>query len=202
MKNTLKLIALSLSAVTSMLGGAVSAGEYLTSPQPLDSEGFQEIFVQVAPNVYMSGQPAQEGLARAKSLGVAKVINLRTHHEMNDREVVPYDEAAAAAELGLEYVHLPLGGPDTPYSPAAVTKLGEELASSDTRVLLHCTVAWRASHLWTAHLIENLKVPFAEAVAIGRELNLGRLPLEGFLGKELTILPVAEPATRQAESVE
>ena len=136
----------------------------------------------------MSGQPDEAGLERVKQLGVTRVINLRTSHEMNDRDIVSYDEAAAITDMGMDYVHIPSGGPDTPYSPAQLEQFAEAVEGAD-RVLLHCTVAFRATHMWTAYLISKKGVPFAEAVDIARQLNLGRMPLEGFLDTPLTIEP-------------
>jgi uncharacterized protein (TIGR01244 family) len=164
---------------------------YLTEPQKLDAQGFTEVFFKVGDGVYLSGQPSAEGLARAKAMGVKRVINLRTDREVNDRNIVPYDEAEAVAELGIDYVRIPQGGPDTPYAPQAVEQLDAAIASSSGPVLLHCTVAWRATHLWTAWLIEKQGVEFDEAIRIGKRLNFGGMPLEGFLGRELTIAPVA-----------
>jgi len=164
---------------------------YLQTPVAMDAEGFQEVLFQVAPNVYLSGQPSEAGLARAKQLGVTKVVSLRTKMEMDNREIVPFDEAQAISGLGMSYVHIPSGGPDSPYSPAAVRQVAQVLSDPDEKVLLHCTVAWRATHMWTAYLIEHQSVPFADALAVGRQLNFGTFPLEGFLDKPLTITPLA-----------
>ena len=166
------------------------AGEeaYLAMPERLDPEGFRDILVKLAPAAYMSGQPAPEGLERLAQLGVTRVINLRTSTEMDDRETVPYDEAAKVAELGMDYVHIPLGGPDTPYSPESVDAFAKAVAEAEGGVLLHCTVAWRASHMWTAYLVRHQGLSLEAAVDVGRQLNLNYvgLPLEGFLGEELT----------------
>lgn len=182
----------SLSIVFVLWGGHVFAdnsAKFFSEPIAQDNDGFTEIFSQVAPTVYMAGQPTPEGLARAKSLGVTRIINLRTQMEMDNRDVVPFDEAVAVESLGLEYVHIPLGGPNTPYTPAAVDQLAESLAGAEGNVLLHCTVAWRATHLWTAYLIKHQQLSFVEAVDIGRKLNIGKLPLEGFVGTPLTLEP-------------
>ncbi len=182
------IILLAVLSLTSMTH-ADQHGGYFAQPKMQDTGGFREVFVQVAPNVYMAGQPDEEALARIKDLGVTTVVNLRTHMEMDNREVVPYDEAAAVAALGMDYVHIPSGGPDTPYAPAMLDTLADTLANAEGKVLLHCTVAWRATHLWTAYLIKHQAVPFPEAIEIARQLNLGNLPLEGFLGEPLTIGP-------------
>lgn len=164
---------------------------YLQTPLAMDPEGFQDVLFQVAPNVYLSGQPSEAGLARVKQLGVTRVVSLRTRMEMDNREIVPFDEAQAISALGMSYVHIPSGGPDSPYSLAQVSQVAQVLSDSDGKVLLHCTVAWRATHLWTAYLIEHQKVPFADAMTVGRQLNFGTFPLEGFLDKPLTVAPLA-----------
>jgi len=65
------------------------------------------------------------------------------------------------------------------------------MASADGKVLLHCTIAWRASHLWAAYLIRERKTPVATALSQARLINLmddmrmggDQQPLEGFLGR-------------------
>ena len=155
-------------------------------PKILSSEGFNQVFAQLGPNLYIAGQPSPDGLARVKELGVTTVINLRTSREMDSRDVVPFDEAAKIAELDMQYVHIPLGGPDTPYSPAAVEEFAAKL-DLEKPPLLHCTVAWRATHLWMAYLVNHQNVALKDAVEVGKQLNLGPIPLEGFLGQELTL---------------
>ena len=103
--------------------------------------------------VYIGGQPSQAALAAFRELGVTAVVNLRTPPEMEDRQRVPYDEAAAVAELGMEYISIPLGGAEHPYNPQAVDRLAKALADHPGPVLLHCTIGWRASYLWVAYLI-------------------------------------------------
>ena len=72
------------------------------------------------------------------------------------------------------------------------------MATVQGKVLLHCTVAWRASHLWAAYLIRDRKVPVETALSQTRKINLrdeapfgGLQPIEGFLGR--TIPELARP---------
>ena len=143
--------------------------------------------------VFVAGQPSAEALAKFRELGVTAVVNLRTSEEMNDREQVPYDEAAAAARLGLEYVHLPVGGPEHPWRPEVLDRFAEVLARHRGPVLLHCTVAWRASYLWTAYLVREAGLPLEEALARGRAIALTRDPLGELLGRPVE-LRFVEPA--------
>jgi len=137
--------------------------------------------------VYIGGQPSQSALAALRELGVTAVVNLRTPAEMDDRQRVPYDEAAAVAELGMEYIAIPLGGAEHPYTPQAVDRLARALADRPGPVLLHCTIGWRASYLWVAYLIREQGFALADALARGRALALSQDPLEGLLGRALTI---------------
>ncbi|MFO7588384.1 MAG: sulfur transferase domain-containing protein [Gemmatimonadota bacterium] len=164
-------------------GDAVATAEPL--PEKLEVEGFQAVLARTG-DVYVSGQPSREALDWLQSRGVTTVVNLRTQPEMDDRDRVPYDEAAALDSLGIQYVHIPLGGEDAPYTPEAVERFAEAVDAAEGKVLLHCTVAWRASHMWVAYLVRHRGMALDEAIAHGEAINLGTLPIEGLLGAELT----------------
>jgi uncharacterized protein (TIGR01244 family) len=172
-----------LSVVTLLLA-CCAAAEAPPVPQRLDNDEFQEVLA-VSGDLYIAGQPSEAGLEWLKEQGVTTVVNLRTQPEMDNRSAVPYDEKAAVERLGMTYVHLPQGGPDTPYSPATVDAFARAIEISSGRTLLHCTVAWRASHLWTAYLMRYRDLTLHGAVELGRTVNLGTPPLEGFLGERL-----------------
>ena len=103
---------------------------------------------------------------------------------------VGFDEAALAKDLGMRDVHIPMrGSVENPYGPKQLDTFAAAMASADGKVLLHCTVAWRASHLWAAYLIRERNLPAATAVAQTRKINLmdemrmgNQQPIEGFLG--------------------
>ena len=163
--------------------------EPFNEPQHEQVEGFQDFFAQVAPNVYVAGQPNAQALKTMKDRGVTRVINLRTSQEMDNRSVVPYDEAAAVAALGLEYIHIPLGGPDTPYSPEGLAKFASAIEASEGPVLLHCTVAWRASHMWAAYLVAHHGYDVSDAVAVGKKMNMGGYPFAELLDRSVSLEP-------------
>jgi uncharacterized protein (TIGR01244 family) len=167
--------------------GLAFAAESPEFPLALDSDGFREILVR-SDRVYIAGQPTEQGLARAGKMGVTTVVNLRTPREMDDRETVPFDEEAAVAALGMKYVHIPLGGDDHPYDESALERFAEVMKQSgDERILLHCTVAWRASHLWAAWLVRHRGLSLQEAVRHAEAINFGTLPIEKFLGTDLEL---------------
>jgi len=152
-----------------------------------EPEGFQ-VRLYKDGRVYIGGQPSEEALAAMKALGVTAIVNLRTQREMDNREAVPYDEKAKAAELGLDYVHLPIGGDDNPWRPEVVDGLADVLRRHPGPVLLHCTVAWRASYVWTAFLIRELGLPLDEALARGQAIALDESPLGDLLGRKVKLV--------------
>jgi uncharacterized protein (TIGR01244 family) len=181
-------------------GAVPAAGQKLTGPDlaaslpapvALDTTGmFLARFVRVGDDVFIAGQPTERALRELRAQGVATVVNLRSPEEMT--RSVTFDEAALVASLGMRYVHLPMRGtPEFPYAPEAVKAFAAAMRETDGKLLLHCTIAWRASHLWAAYLIEERKVPVATALEHARSVNLmddhrmdgDRQPLEDFLGR-------------------
>jgi len=169
-------------------------GKDRTGPVPnpvnLDTTGlFQAKFVSVGDDMFIAGQPTQRALRDLRAKGVTTIVNLRMPEEMAQ---VGFDEAALAKELGIKYVYIPMRGtPANPYGPKELDTFTAAMASADGKVLLHCTIAWRASHLWAAYLIRERKIPVATALSHARSINLmddmrmgvDQQPLEGFLGR-------------------
>lgn len=154
-------------------------------PKKVDATGFQDVLAKTG-DVYISGQPSIEGLERMAKDGVKTVVSFRTPREMDNRNIVPFDEAAKAKELGMNYVNIPLGGDKHPYSPEALAAFAKVMEGADGKTLIHCTVAWRASHMWAAYLTKYKGMDINEAAAHGRAANMGVQPLEGLLGGEVT----------------
>lgn len=140
-------------------------------PQKLDRKDFQAAIADVGP-AFVAGQPTADALRSMKAAGVTTVISLRRQSEMDDRQQVPFDEPALVKELGMTYVHIPLGGADTPYTPEAVAKVNEAMKAAKGKVLLHCTVAWRASHMWAAYLTTYKGYSVADAKKAGEAINM------------------------------
>ena len=196
------IVRLTAFAAMSAVISGVCGAQHLTGPHPkgavpapvaLDTHGqFQEKFARVGDDVFISGQPTERALRDLHAQGVTTVVNLRTPEEMSKR--VPFDEAALVKELGMEYVYVPVrGNAEFPYSPAAVKSFAAAMSGAKGKVLLHCTVAWRASHLWAAYLIQDRDVPVATALQQARMINLmddmrmdgDQQPVEAFLGRSL-----------------
>jgi uncharacterized protein (TIGR01244 family) len=168
----------------------------LSAPVRLDTTGlFRAAIARVGDDIFVGGQPTERALRDMREQGVTTVVNLRTPQEMT--RSVKFDESALVAQLGMKYVYLPVGGgAEYPYSPETVTKFSQAVRETKGKVLLHCTVGWRASHLWAAYLIGERGVPVEDALANARAINLGdndtrmpgRQPVEEFLNRSLPTL--------------
>jgi uncharacterized protein (TIGR01244 family) len=188
-----RLQAIALLALSFALPTAAQSIVGKTGPVPnpvsLDTTGlFQSTFVSVGDDMFVAGQPTERALRELRAKGVTTIVNLRMPSEMAR---VGFDEAALARELGMRYVHIPMNGSaENPYGPKALDAFAAAMTSADGKVLLHCTIAWRASHLWAAYLIRERSVPVATALSQARQINLmddhrmaAQQPLEGFLGR-------------------
>ena len=195
LKNITALI-LVISAVSVPALGDGTAGEPLadlgldSDALPIELSGFEGEVRGLWRDgrVFIAGQPDKVALARFAEMGVAVVVNLRSVAEVDDRERVPFDEAALVADLGMEYVHIPLGGEDHPYTPEAVGRFADVLARHDGLVLLHCTVGWRASYMWSAYLINEQGFKLDRAMARAEAMAIGDLPIEGLIGRPLELV--------------
>lgn len=188
--------AFALLLLANTLGAQKIAGptSKVAPPAPvlLDSAGlFLAVFAKVGDDMFIGGQPTERALRELKAQGVTTVVNLRSPQEME--QAVKFDEAGLVKSLGMKYVWLPMrGSADLPYAPKAVKDFAAAMKAADGKVLLHCTVAWRASHLWAAYLIQERGVPDSLALKYTRSINLmddmrmtadGTQPLEQFLGR-------------------
>lgn len=170
---------------------------------PAPVEGFepsvQARHFQVGP-LHISGQPSREAFEAFRDMGVTLVVNLRGPSEMDDRDEVPFDEAALLGELGIEYVWLPLSTPEHPYEPRVVDEFAAALARHDGPVLLHCTVAWRASLVWAAYLVRHRGLSLEEAIEHAGAIVSLDVPLGLLLGREVEFaLATEEPARAGGE---
>jgi uncharacterized protein (TIGR01244 family) len=177
---------LALIAVALMFAAPAFADEPIRFPEKVQRSDFQFVIADAGP-LYVAGQPSEAALRDLAAKGIKTVINLRTQREMDNRQAVPFDEVALLKELGMTYVHIPLGGPDTPYTPEAVEKFAKAFESANSKILLHCTVAWRASHMWAAYLVKHKGYTLEEAKRHGTAINLngysaGGSPIDGLLG--------------------
>lgn len=182
---------LALGTLILTLSGSLSAQQApLPAPVLLDTTGmFIDRYARVGSDLFIAGQPTERAIREMKAAGVTVVVNLRTSEEMAR---VRFDEKALVESLGMKYVHIPMR---SPYPPAAVPQFADVVKNANGKVLLHCTVAWRASHLWAAYLIQEKGIAEDAALTHARAINLmddhrmsssGKQPVEEFLGRTLS----------------
>lgn len=122
-------------------------------------------------NHYAHGQPTPEQLGELSALGVRTVINLRA-----PEEAIGFDEAGVAADLGLNYVTLPIAGaPDL--DRARVTQFGEVLEEARRHggVLIHCASSNRVGAMVALDEAFNRGASVEDALAHGRAAGLTAL---------------------------
>lgn len=165
----------------------------MPTPMLLDTTGmFRDRYARVGADMFIGGQPTERALRELKAAGVTVVVNLRMPEEMAR---VSFDEKALVESLGMKYVHIPMrGSTEAPYAPVAITRFADAVKDANGKVLLHCTIAWRASHLWAAYLIQEKGLLESTALDHARLINLrdgermtadGTQPVEQFLGRKL-----------------
>lgn len=183
MRHTPSLLFLLLCALLSACAStpttsAAPAPKPMASAQP-GALSFERIVV--------SAQPTAEDLRQWRESGVSTVLNLRTPEEMADRSRVHFDEAALAAELGLDYRAHPIDGKAHPFSPAAVDAFAEALAKSEGKVLVHCASGVRAGWLYAAYAVKHQGMSPEDALRSLAPLGHWPLPLEQMTGLPLRL---------------
>lgn len=118
-------------------------------------------------NLLTGGQPSRGCLEAAAKAGYHTVVNLRPQGEFDDS-----DEAAAVRELGMDYVCIPVAGPQDLNADAAEA-LDAVLATAGGRpVLVHCASGNRVGALFALHARLKKGVGVEEALARGRATGL------------------------------
>jgi uncharacterized protein (TIGR01244 family) len=128
-----------------------------------------------------AGQPDEASLKVFAESGYAAVIDLRTEGE--DRGI---DEPAVVAELGMDYINLPIGRDGISFASARA--LADAIASYDQPVLVHCASSNRVGALFALQA-------FSETGDVQRALEVGRAA--GMTGLEDTVRGVI--TTEQAQ---
>jgi uncharacterized protein (TIGR01244 family) len=130
----------------------------LALSSPTSAESFARLrehgpvrFSQVDERLFRGGQPSRADLAELRALGVKTVISLRNEDPLATRA-----EAAAAAELGLRFLHFPFSAAFT-VSPELVDRVMGAIAAPENGVVyVHCKVGRDRTSLMVAlHLVRH-----------------------------------------------
>jgi protein tyrosine phosphatase (PTP) superfamily phosphohydrolase (DUF442 family) len=102
---------------------------------------------------------------------------------MENRDWMPYDEAAALGALDLEYIHIPM----EEWTPEVVDSFARALADHEGSAILHCAVAWRASLVWASYLVRHRAMDLNQAMEQAGTIYPLHWPLEGLLGRDVDL---------------
>lgn len=185
MKHKVKSTFISMLAVLLCLGGCstTAGGEGAAGEQGVEEpaggdEAVEPVEGGGLPNlsrpyegVVTAAQPTERQFENLSEAGVETVINLRTAEEM---EELGWNEEARAEELGVEYVNIPIAGPDD-LTRDNVERFDEAVEEAEEDVLVHCSTSNRVGALFAlrAHWIEGKDAE--EALEIGKKAGLGEL---------------------------
>ena len=121
---------------------------------------------QPLPGVATGGQPTPDQLAQLRDAGVKVVVDLRDPMEQR-----AFDEPAAARELGLEYINVPVRPGAT--SDDQLAKVREALRNADERpVFVHCATANRVGGALIPHLMLDQNMTEEEAMECAMRVGL------------------------------
>lgn len=119
-------------------------------------------------DVFFAAQPTEDDLETFAALGVKTVLNLRTPEEM---ESVAFNEAEKAAELGMNYVNVPMGR-EIPSETDLNTIFDTIEASESTSVLVHCASSNRVGTVWALYRALREDLGTEAAVEEGRAAGM------------------------------
>lgn len=138
-----------------------------------------------AGDFFLAGQPEKETFDSLFSAGLKMVINIRTEEEMEAHTAEAYDEKEYVKAIGLDYVHVPIGG-SAGFTPEAIAAINDAIKKSRGKVLIHCRSAGRATLAWMAWLIRFDGYTIDQAVELGKKAQFS-FPLEDLLGYGVTM---------------
>lgn len=122
------------------------------------------------PHLFCGGQPSAEQLAEFAAQGGGCVVNLRPLAEMGG-----WDEGAAVTALGMEYVHIPVAGPEDLQREAAETLADAMRRYDEDHLLVHCASGQRVGALVALKAGWIDELPTEQALELGKKAGLQRL---------------------------
>lgn len=121
-------------------------------------------------HIIPGGALTAEKLTELKSKGVEAVINLRSEQEMQEES---FDEQAAVKEAEMDYITLPIAGPDD-LTRERVSAFDHALNKYE-RVHVHCASGNRVGAMVALRAAMHDGVSSEEALTRGKEAGLTKL---------------------------
>lgn len=116
--------------------------------------------------VFTAGRPSAGHFEQAKQAGVTRVINLCPH-----AEPCAYDEPELMAQLGLDYINIPIAGAGD-LNVDKARELDAALQGVDGKVLVHCASSNRVGALFALRAFHLHDASAEAALAVGRSAGL------------------------------
>jgi protein tyrosine phosphatase (PTP) superfamily phosphohydrolase (DUF442 family) len=121
---------------------------------------------QVSPGVVTGGQPSADDLERFHAAGGTSVLDLR-----DPMEPRPLDEPAVAADLGLEYVNIPVNSGSL--TDQTLERVLDVLRSAgDRTIFVHCGSGSRVGGALLPYLMLDLGLNEEDAVSEAMRMGL------------------------------
>ena len=123
--------------------------------------------IRASDQVLVGAQPTREVLKQAAEAGIEVVVNFRS-----EAEDPGYDEAAAAAELGLAYLRVPVAG-EQGLSKENVLLFDAVLQQvGDRPALMHCSTGNRVGAIHALHAARFRGLDADAAIDYGKQHGL------------------------------
>lgn len=124
---------------------------------------------QVSAKLHVSTQVTAADLAKAKAAGVTAIINNRPDGEEPGQPSAA-ENAAAAADLGLGYSHIPVAPGQ--YSLDEVRAFQAAMSAADGPVLAHCKTGTRSASLYAIGEALDGRMSRDDILSLGQSLGL------------------------------
>ena len=136
--------------------------------------------------IVVAGQPTLADLKSLKERGIVQVFNVRGTEEMTV-ENIGFDERAELAALGIAYSTHPIDKAEA-YTTELLAAFAKQVDASNGKILLHCTVGWRASNVYAAYAMKYLGKTPDEAAHLLEAVGGWPHTLERLTGERLTLV--------------
>ena len=140
-------------------------GQRQSAPQVERAELGDTKNVHACGDLFLAGQPMPDDVQLLKTRGVDRVITLRLDNE------VDWDEEKAVTDAGMEFVSVPLRGPET-FTDAVFGQIRELLGANEKKTVLHCGSANRVGGVWIAYRVLDQGVDLETAVQEAKQIGL------------------------------
>lgn len=124
---------------------------------------------QVSAKLHVSTQGTVADLAKAKAAGVTAIINNRPDGEEPGQPSAA-ENAAAAADLGLGYSHIPVAPGQ--YALDEVRAFQAAMTAADGPVLAHCKTGTRSASLYAIGEALDGRMSRDDILSLGQSLGL------------------------------